>query len=317
MRLRIPDMSVIREKIKLLNASAGSAGKPLSRLRGGKISLFFKPIWLGVVLLALFLSFFAGKALEGFLAVPSLNAQMELAKIANGRKPSLFADQSQDKRDREVSFAPFNPAEKTTVSQRSDPKAISSITLVGTLPQIGAWLNDGRATSLVLENQDYSEYKLRLVDTGRVILTKGEDEYYLYLRLSGKSSGNVQSSAPPARPSSAQASGNEGIEQAAEGRAGSIKKEVVEQLLLDPMSEFAKLRLVPEKDGMKVLFMENSSIMAQMGVRVGDLLTSINDIPISDVPKVTNAFSSLLTSSQFNLGLLRDSKATQLEYAVK
>lgn len=294
-------------------------GKGFSRMPKGRFFKFLKPAWICAALLALLLSFFICKATEGFLLDATFETQRELAtKINSDRKVSIFIMQSQKKQGSEVSFAPFNVTEKSGKPIGDEPqKALDAFTLVGTLPHIGAWLNDGGGTALILRDQEYNGYKLELIDTGKVLFTKDGENFPLYLELGGKSKPKESQTAQPQPTPRGETPGDSGIVKASLGNPGSIKREIIDKLLMDPYRELAKIKLAPEGSGMKLMYAAGDSLFAQLGMQEGDTLVSINDVSLKDMANVSNAIASLLNSNQFNLGLVRDSNQMQLDYAVK
>lgn len=315
MRPRIPDLSGYREKLGI--GPVSKLGQGLSPMSSKRIFRFLRPAWVVAAVAGILAAFFAGKATEGFLIDSLSETQRDMAKIVSTRPASIVIMQSQKKQGNEVAFTPFNVAEKAPDGGRDQPQPVlDSFALVGTLPNIGAWLSSGSETSLILKGQDYNGYTLQSIDTGEVLLAKGEDSFPLYLNLGGQPKPQNQASSPPIKLGSP-TPGGAGVVRANEGRPGSIKKEIIDQLLMNPQDELTKMKLSPEGGGMKLMFAANDSLFSQLGMQEGDVLTSINGLPLDNMANVSNAIASLLNSSQFNLGLVRDSKPMQLDYAVK
>ncbi len=315
MRPRIPNLSDYKEKLKL--APVLKLGKGLPSASSRRVSRFLKPAWACAAIAGLVVAFFAGKATEAFLIESLSQTQREIARIVSTRPTSIVITQSQKKQGNEVAFTPFNVAEKSPIAASNQPQpAISAFTLVGTLPNIGAWLSAGGEMALILKDQDYNGYTLKSIETGEVLLAKGEDSYPLYLNLGGQPQPKEQAAPPPIK-LGAQEPGGAGVVRAAEGSPGSIKKEIIDGLLMNPYDEIAKMKLAPEGDGMKLMYAAGDSLFSQLGMKEGDVLVSINGLPLKNMANVNNAIASLLNSSQFNLGLVRDSKQMQLDYAVK
>lgn len=322
MRLRLPDLSGYKEKMKISSVFKRVPSFP-QPLKGG-IFRFLRPAWLCAVLLALFAAFLTNSLLEGFLLNALFETQTDLARMVNGRTPSLLLVQSQKKQGNEVSFVPFNVAGKAANARAVQPqKAIGDILLVGTLPNIGAWLNTGSGTLLVLKDQDYNGYKLELVSTGRVLLTKDGDSFPLYLELGGKSKAKDQASSANTRNTTPdpgnRSARDSGIVQATEGNPGSIKRELLDSLLMNPYEEIRKINLTAAADGkgMRLVRVGDTSFLSQLGMQVGDVLTGVNGNSIINMANLNNAIASMLNSSEFNLEFTREGKPVQLGYTVK
>lgn len=322
MRLRVPDISAIKDKMKSIQRRREFTPRAKRGAQTGRLFAIIRPAWIASAVAALLISFFAAKAVEGFLLTSMMETQKDLSKAVNSRPPSVITMQSQKKLGSEVSFTPFDTAARPKPKETSkEQKAIDTFTLAGTLPNIGAWLSEGDDTTLVLQAQSFNGYVLELVDAGLVLFSKDGDSYPLYLKLGGPSTGKNAKPAPrravppPAPP---QQTGNPGIIPATDGNPGSISREILDSVLANPLDEMKKVNLTPDGSGMRLLRVnDKSSFLAQMGVQAGDVMTSINGVKIDNMANVGNAITSMLGSNQFNLEITRDSKPLKLDYNVK
>lgn len=196
---------------------------------------------------------------------------------------------------------------------------LSSLTLVGTLPGIGAWIRAEGVSKLVLMNQAFRGFQLVRVDPDRVYLLKDEQVYKVFLYLSGSGpaapspSPSVTVGGAPVAPGSFQA--------ASEGKDGTLSRDLLDKLLMNPYDELAKVRLIPQTSGdvqgMRVESIQADSVLGQLGVGPGDTIQALNGVPIRNLSDVANAVNSLLGGSRMDVTVLRQGKPVNLGYAVK
>jgi S1-C subfamily serine protease len=106
-----------------------------------------------------------------------------------------------------------------------------------------------------------------------------------------------------------------------------MSRELLNKLLMNPYDELSKVRLVPAfaasgdasggGQGMRVQNIGNDSLLAQLGVREGDVIQSLNGVPIRNMADVSNAINSLLGGSRMDVSVLREGKSEDLPYAVR
>jgi|GEM_PF-4829909 len=308
MRLRVPDfIGLFKRRPKLSPRTIGVAAR------------FLVHPWFLSAVFALLAAFLISAAAEGFLIGALSSAQANLAKTVSGRGASLSRLQENKLRGGEMSFVPFNVSEKTAAANASEPqKTIGDITLRGTLPDIGAWLSSGGETALVLKDQEYDNYKLDLITTGRVLLAKDDESFPLYLELSGKTPAAPQAR-QPATPQRINAASDSGIVRASETGRGSIKRELIDGLLMNPYDEIRKINLTADSEGkgMRLVRMLDNSFLGQLGMQVGDILTGVNGNAIINMANLNNAISSMLNSNEFSLEFTRNGKPIRLGYSIQ
>lgn len=69
--------------------------------------------------------------------------------------------------------------------------------------------------------------------------------------------------------------------------------------------------------GFLVQSIDRDSPFSQLGIRQGDVLTQVNQIPLNDAGKGLTAFQELRNSNQISLKVLRGGRETTLDYNVK
>ena len=203
------------------------------------------------------------------------------------------------------------------------------MTLRGTLPGVGAWIEVSGNTRLVLKGQSVEGFTLSEIEYSRALLSGGAEEHALYLILSG---GGRPAAADRRRPRRAEtrrrtqqrapekpALDFSGLEPASEGREGAVPRELVDALLMNPYDELAKVRMVPTPDmsGMRLERLASDSVLARVGVAQGDVISAINGVSITNVADASNALNSLMAGTRFDVTVMRGGKPVELRYQVK
>ena len=103
------------------------------------------------------------------------------------------------------------------------------------------------------------------------------------------------------------------------GTPGAIDRDLVNQLLENPFEELRNIRLRPPEggQGLRIEWINNNSIFAQLGVQENDVIQGINGIAFRNAADLTNAMSSLMGSDQFAVQVLRNGSPTLLHYEVR
>lgn len=262
----------------------------------------------------------------------SLDAGLAAARSVSGRAPSFASAKTGGGIGAFTSANPFGA--DMLVRKSSDGKAgggkpaeLHTLSLRGTLPDVAAWIEGPGGVSLVLKGQKISGYTLEDIDYKEAFLTDGTKQYSIYLILSdGKNSAPKAASRPkkqpvrqPPKKPDRRALDFSGVEAASEGQEGAVPRELVDELLMNPYDEIAKLRMVPSEDssGMKLDKLDSDSILAKVGVAQGDVINAINGVSISNVGDAANAMNSLMSGTRFDVTVIRDGKPLELRYQVK
>ena len=292
------------------------APKPGGRVGRGVLRSYLPYLCVFAVVLALLACLF----LETVLAAQTVRVQSELAALAGKRSPSIFTGGGNlSSRPAKVNFSAFaveetNP-DKAAKEPSAEAKPIDLFTLVGTIPPIGAWINVEGILSLVLRTQEFNGYVLEIVEAGRILFVRDGENYPLYLNYAAKV---APAPKPQTTAQDTAEGGNPGVQVAEyNGQEGAITRELLQSLLSNPYDEIAKIRLVPEGTGMMIRSMRPDSLLLQLGVKQGDVLTGINGIPITDVSNILNAINSMLTGSRLDFNVTREEAPGTLGYIVK
>jgi hypothetical protein len=253
---------------------------------------------------------------------------LSYASGISGRPASFSSAKAMDSYKRFESANPFRADLDSKSKQPADvaePKtSADDLILVGTLPRIGAWINDGTVTRLVLRRQKIAGFVLADVSSGRALLTRDGDSTPLYMEFA-RGSENApmpqmgKGPPPPAqkRPQPAGLPGG-GIEPATPDKEGVVPRELVEKLLMDPYAEIAKMRMIPDENGgMRLERISPDSVLGSVGVKQGDVVKALNGIEIGNLGDVANAVNSMMSGTRFDVTVQRDGKPISLKYQVK
>lgn len=219
-----------------------------------------------------------------------------------------------------------NIKEKEPVPQAV--KGIDEMSLAGTLPGIGARIRHGEDVLFLLVGNAYGGYVLKQVEPGFVVFIKDSTEYMLPLLFSGQKKNSTGRSS--SNPSSGNGTENDNISSYGQyqvsapsnGDSGEVPRELVNQLLMNPFDELKKVRLratFQDDDplGMQVQWIANDSILKELGVQKGDIVSSVNGIPMNNMGDISNAINSLMGGTRFDVEVLRDGETVPLSYVVR
>ncbi len=270
----------------------------------------------------------AGMAEESLIAREAASARDVLTGPLRGRALPGAEDRGPSLKDF-VAGDPFRTGGTPSAAKAEEPSSreltagelyeLEGIRLAGILPGNAIWVEEGGKQRVILQGQTLKGYELLSVEEDRVILSRGPATVTVSLRYAGR---NVAAPPPlpPAQPRPAPAV--PGVTAAAPGHKGSIPRETVNKLLLDPLDEMKKFRLRPKFDGDKALgvevqWMEKTSFLNALGVEKGDVIQTVNGLEIRNMGDVVNVINSLMGGSAFDVKVLRQGQALDLNYNIK
>ncbi len=203
--------------------------------------------------------------------------------------------------------------------------SVDGIKVVGSLPDVAAWLSEQDKVSLVLLNQTYGGFLLKEILPYSVILSKENVNYQVYIsyRDQGKEASSSARKAPPSEaPVLAQGNGESQVKAAGDGTEGVVARELVDSLLMNPFEELKKIRLIPKfidgaPVGIEVANIMDGSVLKELGVEKGDVVKSVNGVVIRNMGDVANAINSLMGGSRFEVSVGRGEQEVMLNYVVK
>lgn len=97
----------------------------------------------------------------------------------------------------------------------------------------------------------------------------------------------------------------------------SVERELIDGCLGDLNVCLQTARVLPTKDGLKVVNMTADSLFKKLGLEAGDVIANINGYAMTDLAKSLEVFAKVRTASNVTLDLQRKGKNVTLEYAVR
>ncbi|MGI6252761.1 MAG: type II secretion system protein GspC [Aminivibrio sp.] len=232
-----------------------------------------------------------------------------------GRRPSLLDFAAADPFDAPVSAPAAREPEKKQVTA-DELSELEKIRIAGAIPGISAWIEDEGSQGIYLPGQKIRGFELLKVDEAGVVLRKDGAEVRVLLRYSSGTASPGRAPAPPPLKQDGR------IAAARPGQQGSIPRETVDNLLMNPLDEMKKFRLRPAFDGGKALgvevqWMDRGSFLESVGVEKGDVIQSVNGLEIRNMGDVVNVVNSLMGGDAFDVQVLRGGQAVSLKYNIR
>ena len=214
------------------------------------------------------------------------------------------------------------PQVKQEVKQEEPDTGLDGLILRGTLPGVGAWIENNGKLSLLLVGKNVDRYKLTSVKYTEAVFRRGKNSVTKYIAYGPVSAKNQTPKAPstpaPAAPAPTQNNDNV-VAATTTGQEGQISSETVNQLVQNPFDELKRIRIRPSEQagGLEVQWIQNDSILKRLGVQKGDVIKSINGIPFTNMGDIANSINSLMNSERFDVEVTRDGKSEALRYVVR
>ena len=275
--------------------------------------------WLGTVFIDYYLS---PKS-----ALLQLNMAVNIAAAQNKIDPDNGLADFLSANPFSVSESPIavSVAETQTKVNVEVKNSFATAVLIGTAPQVGAWMQDNVNNKLdfIPIGESFDIYELIEVLYDKAIFKDEEDNNvtkFLYL-LSENIPERPTASAAPSRPQRP-APVDDRVTAATEGQEGILDRELLNDLMINPFDEMKKIRIRPKFDGnesigIEVQWIQNDSILGKLGVAKNDVIRSINGISIKNMGDIANAINSLMNGSRFDVEVLRGNDPIQLTYVVR
>lgn len=231
------------------------------------------------------------------------------------RRASLLDFAASDPFDAPVSAPAVREPEKKQVTA-FELSELEKIRIAGAIPGISAWIEEGGRQEIYLPGQKIRGFELLKVDEAGVVLRKDGAEVRVLLRYSSGTASPGRAPAPPPLKQDGR------IAAARPGQQGSIPRETVDNLLMNPLDEMKKFRLRPAFDGGKALgvevqWMDRGSFLESVGVEKGDVIQSVNGLEIRNMGDVVNVVNSLMGGDAFDVQVLRGGQAVSLKYNIR
>ena len=212
------------------------------------------------------------------------------------------------------------PKPKVEVEPKLSSSVLDNVILRGTLPGVGGWFEQNGRTTLVLVGNTIERYRLSSVRYDEATFRRGHDTVKKYLTYGPVVPVAAKPAPAPSRPvAQAPAPNNGQVVAASANSEGSISAEMVNNLVQNPFDELKRIRMRPNEKsgGLEVQWIQNDSILRQLGVQRGDIIRSVNGIPFTNMGDIANSINSLINSERFDVEVTRGGKATALRYTVK
>ncbi len=87
--------------------------------------------------------------------------------------------------------------------------------------------------------------------------------------------------------------------------------------LLESQAELGKARVIPEKEGVRLLAVKPGSVLAQIGLESGDRLETINGFSIANPQEALEAYARLRGADHLTLHLTRNGRPLNLDYSIR
>jgi type II secretory pathway component PulC len=103
------------------------------------------------------------------------------------------------------------------------------------------------------------------------------------------------------------------------GIGGEICREFFNSWVENPYKELSRIRIRPAEgeQGLQVQWIDKDRFFAQLGVRRGDVIHSINGIYFRNATDLLDAISSLGNNDQVDIEILRNGESVHLRYVVR
>ncbi|MBR1673034.1 MAG: hypothetical protein IJ702_08905 [Fretibacterium sp.] len=304
---------------------AGEAGEKAPRNEGGKFYALWKlalPLLLGGTL-GWFAAVCLGIALDRFAGGTAAQRRGAL-----GTEVAKQETKSSAGLDAFLTANPFrtSPMVLSTESEVPEEKpdevvvtgSLADAIVRGTLPDVGVWLEDKGQVHLVLVDTSFDVYTLAKV-TYRGATFVRDDEVVVRELLYGPQTVRAAAKPVAARAVPADVPVGSVVPAKPGEQDGEIPSGLVNQLVQNPFDELKKVRLRPKdgEPGLQIQWIQNDSILKQLGVQKGDIIKGVNGIPFSNMADIANSINSLMNSERFDVEVTRKGKPTSLRYVVR
>lgn len=261
------------------------------------------------------------------LDIRTLGARLDQAKTAKAQMLPLKGTGTPDQNLEAFSRSNLFGLEEEPTGSGPGTSSLADVKLLGTLPPVAALFRVNGASRTVLVGQKLGGETLKRVEGTRVFLVDGSRNRTLEVLYAGAGGGNPApaSPVPPAsrREPATRPDFRSGITAASGSQEGTIERETINKLLMDPYQELNRVRLRPNMgedgspQGIEAQWLHKDSLLLAMGLQSGDVIHSLNDIPIRTTSDIVNAMNSLLNSDRFVVAFFRDGADSEVAYSVK
>ena len=318
----------------ILRGGSGSTYVRAAAEIAGRILPFAGAICIGAVL-----GYFLMSSFGAFLT--DLNFGLRMAGLSGGLsvQQSLGAENAPTLKDfvdanpfgatlRKAEKAPeIKTPEKPKPPEPGPGESLKGVALSGTFPGIAALFTENKNERIVIRGDKINGYALVEVTPYDVVLSGDKEKVVLSLYYGPaqtpvtKGQGKTATVQPTPQSKEPPPAANE-VKAATATEQGVIDRDLVNRMLMNPFDEMKRFRLRPkfegaQASGIEVQWLDKESILTKLGVEQGDVLQSVNGIPIRNMGDVANAINSLMGGSRFDVQVVRGGAEMPLSYTVK
>ena len=214
-------------------------------------------------------------------------------------------------------------SDDVTVAEEPDTGLVDWV-LRGTLPGIGAWVENKDKLNLILVGKEIERYTLSSVTYSEAVFKRGQNSVKKFITYGPLAEPAAKKEAPKKaaapKPAPAPSNNSDNVVAAVPGgQEGEVSSETVNQLVQNPFDELKRVRIRPSEaaGGLEVQWIQNESILKKLGVRKGDVIRSVNGIPFTNMGDIANSINSLMNSERFDVEVTRGGKTEALRYVVR
>jgi len=167
---------------------------------------------------------------------------------------------------------------------------------------------------LLSEGDSLGEALVVAIEAKRVVFTQGGQEKVLNLLGEAKQSPVVATTTTPPPVAGA---ADSSIQQ-----TGPYKYEVDKAVITDFMKNMASAssgaRIMPDANGgFKVSFVRSSSVFYKLGVRSGDVISSVNNIQLDSIDQTFALYTKLKDANHLTLSVNRGGQTINMDYTIR
>lgn len=167
---------------------------------------------------------------------------------------------------------------------------------------------------LYREGDTIEDARIEKIMDNKIILSKGGDRQILQMEKFIHSGRGSRISRRTGRSYPRRAMGTT-------SRRRTYTRTISRRMVEDATKNFDKLitqvRVVPAADGMKIASMKSSSFFRRLGLRRGDVITSVNDQKITSVQDAMNVYKQLQQGNSITVGLKRHNRQRTINYNIR
>ncbi len=160
--------------------------------------------------------------------------------------------------------------------------------------------------------------KVTAIEEKRVTFIKGTQE--MELTLLGETTKTVEkpkTKTKPERKKSALERIKDKIKKVGPNKY-EIEKSVVQDLMKNMANAGRGARIMPDpKGGFRASFVRTYSLFYKLGVRSGDVIKSVNNIPLNSIQETLMLYTKLKNASHLTMSLNRRGKTVNMDYTIR